>query len=98
MTVQASRTAPGTAPISPHGARAAAERVLSGDAVIVPLGNHRLELPPGDQLAYLAGLGLLAALDLIEWPIALAIAVGHELARSHHSKTLREFGDALEQA
>jgi hypothetical protein len=66
--------------------------------VIVPLGNLRIELPPKDQLAYLTGLGILAALNLIEWPIALAIAVGHELARSHHGKTLRAFGDALEQA
>ncbi|MGX4692163.1 hypothetical protein [Streptomyces sp. JNUCC 63] len=98
MTVQASGTAPGTAPTRHHGARAAAERVLSGDAVTIPIGNHRLELPPKDQLVYLAGLGILTALDLIEWPIALAVAVGHELARSHHGKTLREFGDALEEA
>ncbi|MGJ3560090.1 hypothetical protein ACR6C2_21790 [Streptomyces sp. INA 01156] len=45
-----------------------------------------------DQLAFLAGLGFLAAFELIEWPIALAIGVGHELARSRHGKVLREFG------
>lgn len=105
MTVRASRTDPGAAaagapaPITKsHGARAAAERVVSGDSVSVSLGGLRFELPPRDQLAYLAGLGLLTAFDLIEWPVALAIAVGHELARSHRGKTLREFGDALEQA
>lgn len=105
MTVRASRTDSDTAPAGapapitkPHGARAAAERVLSGDAVTVSLGGLRIELPPRDQLAYLVGLGLLTAFDVIEWPVALAIAVGHELARSSRGKTLREFGDALEQA
>ncbi|WP_234375382.1 hypothetical protein [Streptomyces sp. CB01373] len=105
MTVRASRTdsdtAPAGAPVpitKPHGARAAAEQVVEGDTVTVSLGGLRFELPPRDQLAYLAGLGLLTAFDLIEWPVALAIAVGHELARTHRGKTLREFGDALEQA
>lgn len=105
MTVRASRTDPDTVPsgapvpiTNSRGARAAAERVVSGDSVTVSLGGLRLELPPRDQLAYLAGLGLLTAFDLLEWPVALAIAVGHELARSHRGKTLREFGDALEQA
>ncbi|MEU7379944.1 MULTISPECIES: hypothetical protein [unclassified Streptomyces] len=105
MTVRASRTDSDTAPAGApvpitkhHGARAAAERVVSGDTVTVSVGGLRFELPPRDQLAYLAGLGLLTAFDLIEWPVALAIAVGHELARTHRSKSLREFGDALEQA
>ncbi|MEU3343680.1 hypothetical protein ABZ723_01500 [Streptomyces sp. NPDC006700] len=105
MTVRASRTDSDTAPAGApvpitqrHGARAAAERVVEGDTVTVSLGGLRFELPPRDQLAYLAGLGLLTAFDLIEWPVALAIAVGHELARTHRGKTLREFGDALEQA
>ncbi len=64
----------------------------------VRLGDLRLELPPRDQLAFLAGLGVLTALELIEWPVALAIGVGHELARSRHGKVLREFGEALEDA
>ncbi|MFF4756123.1 hypothetical protein ACWD5R_37310 [Streptomyces sp. NPDC002514] len=62
------------------------------------MGDMRLELPPPDQLVFLAGLGVLTAVELIEWPIALAIAIGHELARSHHGKALREFGEALEEA
>lgn len=105
MTEQASRTDPDTVPSStpvpitrPRGPRAAAEHVVSGNSVTVRMGDLRLELPPRDQLAFLAGLGFLTALDLIEWPLALAIAVGHELARSRHGKALREFGEALEEA
>ncbi|MEV6027761.1 hypothetical protein [Streptomyces sp. NPDC052036] len=106
MTAQASRTDPGialsSAPVPPitgtHGPRAAAEHVVSGNSVIVRMGDLRLELPPWDQLGFLAGLGFLTALELIEWPVALAIGVGHELARSRHGKVLREFGEALEEA
>lgn len=94
-------TTPPSAPVpitAPLGPRAAAERVVSGDSVTVRMDGRELNLPPGEQLAFLAGLGLLVALDLIEWPIALAIAVGHELAHSHHGRMLREFGEALEEA
>ncbi|WP_186785769.1 hypothetical protein [Streptomyces misionensis] len=105
MTVHASRTDPETAPSGapvsttrPEGPRAAAEHVVTGNSITVRMGDLRLELPPGDQLAFLAGLGVLTAFELIEWPIALAIGVGHELARSRHGKVLREFGEALEEA
>ncbi|WP_055494022.1 hypothetical protein [Streptomyces sp. TP-A0356] len=105
MTARASTTDPDTAPTGastpttrPHAPRAAVERVVASNTVTVRIGDLRLELPPKDQLAYFAGLGVLTVLDLIEWPVALAIAVGHELARSHHAKTLREFGEALEAA
>ncbi|MBV9024716.1 MAG: hypothetical protein JO362_13210 [Streptomycetaceae bacterium] len=62
------------------------------------IGGHRVDLPPMDQLGFFAGLGVLAAVGLVEWPIAIAIAVGHELARSRHGRALREFGEAMEEA
>lgn len=109
MTVSGSKTRaqaePGTeSPPAPSvstkdaGGRAAAERAVTHNAVIVEVFGRRLELPPGDQLAFLGGLGVLAALEIIEWPVALAIAAGHALAHSHHGRLLREFGDALEEA
>ncbi|MET8720982.1 hypothetical protein [Streptomyces misionensis] len=107
MTVQASRTdsgagtasSGGPVPITkPQGPGAAAEQVVRGNSITVRMGGLRVDLPPGDQLAFLAGLGVLTALELVEWPIALAIGVGHELARSRHGKVLREFGEALEKA
>lgn len=79
-------------------ARAAAERAVKHNAVTLDALGLRVELPPPDQLAFLAGLGALAALEIVEWPVALVLAVGHQLAHSHHSRVLREFGDALEEA
>ncbi|MDL5206134.1 hypothetical protein [Streptomyces sp. ALI-76-A] len=58
----------------------------------------RLQLPPPDQLAFLAGLGVLVTLEIVKWPVALVLAVGHQLAHSHHGRLLLEFGDALEEA
>ncbi|KQW06968.1 hypothetical protein [Streptomyces sp. Root369] len=81
-----------------RSARAAAEAAVAHNAVVLDVFGKRLELPPPDQLAFMAGLGVLAALEIVEWPVALAITVGHKLAHSHHGRALREFGDALEEA
>ena len=106
MTTPASRTdASGTTPPSalspittPSGPRAAAERAVSNNSVTIHIGGQRLELPPLENLAFLVGLGAVVALDLLEWPVALAIGIGHQLAHSNHGKVLREFGEALEEA
>jgi hypothetical protein len=57
-----------------------------------------LALPSADQLAFYGGIGLLAALGVVEWPVATLLVVGHALAASRHSRMLQEFGQALEQA
>ncbi|GAA2446042.1 hypothetical protein GCM10010191_73720 [Actinomadura vinacea] len=77
--------------------RAAAERALTHN-VTVELWGRRVELPPGDQLAFLGGLGVLVVLEIIEWPLAAAIGVGHVLIHNAHRQALREFGEALEEA
>ncbi|MFU8853234.1 hypothetical protein ACNAW0_19915 [Micromonospora sp. SL1-18] len=55
-------------------------------------------IPPPDKLAYYAGLGVLAALQVIEWPLALVITAGHLLADQHLSGVVRGLGEALESA
>jgi hypothetical protein len=40
----------------------------------------------------------LAALECIEWPVAVVLAVGKALADNQHSRLLVEFGEALEEA
>ena len=79
-------------------ARAAAERAVTHHAVTLDVFGARLELPPPEQLAFLAGIGVLTAVEILEWPVALVLAVGHQLAHSHHGLVLREFGEALEEA
>jgi hypothetical protein len=76
----------------------AAERAVTHHAVTLDVFGARIELLPPDQLAFLAGVGVLAACEIIEWPVALVLAVGHQLAHSHHGRMLREFGEALEEA
>lgn len=58
----------------------------------------RLNVPRPEQLAYYGGLALLAAFDLIDWPVAVAVAAGHILASSHHNEILEQLGEALEEA
>jgi hypothetical protein len=65
-------------------------------AINVPVVGQ-LEIPRPEQLAYYGGLATLAALELIEWPVALVIAAGHLLASNHHNKILEELGEAIEE-
>ncbi|WP_208117135.1 hypothetical protein [Streptomyces sp. NBC_00582] len=76
----------------------AAARTVKNHSVTLDVLGTRVELLPPEQLAFLAGVGTLAALEILEWPVALVLAVGHQLAHSHHSRMLREFGEALEEA
>jgi hypothetical protein len=55
-------------------------------------------LPSTDEAAYLAGVTALAALGLIEWPIAVLLGVGHHFALSGRDTGIRAFGEALDAA
>jgi len=77
--------------------RSAAERVRDAETVVVSLPVvGRVRIPRPEQLAYYGALAGLAALEIIDWPIALAIGAGHALASNHHSKVAQELGEALE--
>lgn len=58
----------------------------------------QVEIPRPEALAYYSGLAALAALELIDWPVAVVIAAGHLLASNHHNKILEELGEAMEEA
>ena len=55
-------------------------------------------LPPAEQIAFAGGIALLTALEVIEWPVAVALIAGHVLAARTHNKILQDFGRALEEA
>ena len=57
-----------------------------------------ITLPPPDRLIFYAGLGLLAVFEVIEWPVALIVGVGHMLADQRHWRTGQGVGEALEEA
>lgn len=76
--------------------RSAVEIVRDAETFVVNLPVvGRVRIPRPDQLAYYGALAGLAALEIIDWPIALAIGAGHALAANHHSKVAQELGEAL---
>ena len=79
--------------------RSAVERVRNAEtfAVTLPVVGQ-VRIPRPDQLAYYVALAGLAALEIIDWPIALVIGAGHALAASQHHKVAQELGEALQDA
>ena len=79
--------------------RSAVERVRDAEtfAVTLPVVGQ-VRIPRPDQLAYYVALAGLAALEIIDWPIALVIGAGHALAASQHHKVAQEIGEALQDA
>jgi hypothetical protein len=79
--------------------REAVQKIREGETFVVNLPvMGQMEIPRPEQLAYFGGLAALAALELIDWPVALVIAAGHLLASNHHNKVLEELGEAMEEA
>ena len=78
--------------------REAVQKIREGEtfAVTLPVLGQ-VEIPRPEQLAYYGGLAALAALELIDWPVALVIAAGHVLASNHHNQILEELGEAIEE-
>ena len=79
--------------------RTAVNRIRDAEtfAVTLPVVG-RMRIPNPDQLAYYGALAGLAALEIIDWPVALALVAGHALAANHHNKIAEELGEALEDA
>jgi hypothetical protein len=79
--------------------KSARERVRDAQTFTVELPLvGRVRLPHPEQLAYFGALGALAAVEIIDWPVALVLAAGHALAENHHNKVVEELGEALEDA
>ena len=49
-----------------------------------------------EHLAWYAGLTLMALFEVIEWPVPLVIAVGHELAHRARNKAIRALAEGIE--
>ena len=59
------------------------------------LGFH-VPLPEREQLPWIAGLLAAAALDLIDWPVALVVAIGHTVASNARNQTIRSLAEGIE--
>lgn len=79
-----------------HVAVAAAQRMHTLPVTLPLVG--RVPLPSADELAFLAGIGALAVLGAVDWPVALVLGAGRVLSHVHRWRSLAAFGDALEHA
>jgi hypothetical protein len=68
-----------------------------GHRILITADGTQLETPPVEHLAFYIGLGALAAAEIIEWPVALALATGHILIGLTNRPALKELGEALEE-
>jgi hypothetical protein len=79
--------------------RSAAHKAHEADHLVVDLPIvGTVHLPRPEQLAYYGAVGVLLALEVIDWPIALLVASGHALAQQQHNRAIQQFGEGLEEA
>lgn len=65
------------------------------NTVTVPLVH--VEVEP-EHLAFFGALGLMAALDIIEWPLAAVIVAGQVIATRGRRRIVREMASGVEEA
>lgn len=80
-----------------HRGAVHAVRDARGFAMTLPVVG-RVKVPHPEQLAYYGALGVLAAVEIIDWPVALLLGAGHMLMQNEHSRVVQEVGEALEGA
>ena len=51
---------------------------------------------PHPRLGWYAGLAVMAIIEIIEWPLAIVMMLGHEIAHRAHSRALRDFAEGVE--
>ena len=50
---------------------------------------------PHPRFAWYAGLAVMAIIEIIEWPLAILMMLGHEIFHRTHSRALRDFAKGL---
>jgi hypothetical protein len=69
-----------------------------GHRVLLSADSAHFETPPVEHMLFFVGLGVLAGLEIIEWPLALLLATGHLLMDATNRPALNELGEALDEA
>ena len=80
------------------GAKVTINTSGGGHRILISMDGTRVQTPPVEHLAFYIGLGALATAEIIEWPVALALAVGHFLIGLTNRPALKEFGEVLDEA
>lgn len=66
--------------------------------VTLPVTGWVIPLPTSAQIPWIAGLGIAAAIELIDWPVAILLAVGHTIMTNSKNQQLRELAEGIEAA
>jgi hypothetical protein len=69
-----------------------------GHRAVITVDHTRIETPPVEHMLFYAGMGVLAAMEVIEWPLALLLMTGHLLMDATNRPGLHQLGEALEEA
>jgi hypothetical protein len=69
-----------------------------GHPIVITADGRRLQTPPVEHLVFYLTLGIFAAAEVIEWPVALALSAGHILTGLTSRPGLSELGQGLEAA
>lgn len=67
----------------------------SSNAVTLPLVHLKVE---PEHLAYFAALGVMGALELIEWPLVAVMVGGQVVATRAHRRIVRELAAGVDEA
>jgi hypothetical protein len=62
---------------------------------MLPFTNTKVSVPEGPGLAWYAGIGAMAAAELIEWPVALLVAGTHFIENNSHNRDIEELADGI---
>lgn len=77
----------------------AAERTVQRNSTHVELPVIGVvHLPAKEDLAFIGGVTALAAVGMLEWPVAVLLGIGHTLSTNRHNTLIRSFGEALAEA
>jgi len=73
------------------------QRIRRGPpSVRLPLIGTKVNLPDRAGLLWYAGIGGMAAVEIVEWPIALIIAGTHFVANHSHSRDVQELAEGID--
>lgn len=61
----------------------------------VPFTSTEIKLPDGAGLAWYAGIGAMAAAEVVEWPVALLVAGTHFIENNARNRDIQELADGI---
>jgi len=72
-------------------------RVTAAQRRTTPARHSRAKAGrPHPRFGWYVGVAVMATLEIIEWPLAIMMMVGHEIAHRAHSEALRDFAEGVE--